>query len=109
MLAALAAVFTREAQSSQVLTAAEQQHVATVLEDDAELMSNSGLNELLADQPPATRAEIVRINTDSRPVALQISLIIPIVAGLLGFTNSLRMTRLPDPEPTSSAEGLALG
>jgi MFS family permease len=109
MLAALSLVFTREAQNSQVLSPAEQQHVASVLEDDAELMSNTGLAELLADQPPATREEIIRINTDSRPVALQISLLIPVLAGLLGFGNSFRMTRLPDPEPSGSTEGLALG
>ena len=38
-----------------------------VLEHDAELMSNTQLEELLADEPPAVQAEIIRINTDARP------------------------------------------
>jgi MFS family permease len=109
MLAALATTFTSAADNSEVLSGAEQQRVAEVLEDDAQLMSNSGLEELLAGQPPATSAEIVRINTETRPLALQIALGIPILAGLLGLGNSFRMRRLPDPEPSGSIEGLALG
>jgi MFS family permease len=109
MLAALATTFTSAADNSEVLSGAEQQRVAEVLEDDAQLMCNSGLEELLAGQPPATSAEIVRINTETRPLALQIALGIPILAGLLGLGNSFRMRRLPDPEPSGSIEGLALG
>jgi Na+/melibiose symporter-like transporter len=109
MLAALSTAFTREAESSSVLSATEQQQVAAVLEDDAQLMSNTGLDELLTDQPAATREEIIRINTDTRPLALQIALAIPILAGLLGLANSFRMAALPDPTPSGSAEGLVLG
>jgi hypothetical protein len=36
-------------------------------------------------------------------------LLIPILAGLLGLYNSLRMMRLPDPAPSSAVEGMALG
>jgi hypothetical protein len=64
---------------------------------------------LLADEPPEIRAEIVRINTDARPRALQVALLIPILAGLVGLFNSFRMMRLPDPAPSSSVEGMALG
>ena len=32
----------------------------------------------------------------------------PLIAGLLGFVNSFRMVRLPDPEPSSAAEGMVL-
>jgi EmrB/QacA subfamily drug resistance transporter len=109
MLAALATTFTREAEASDVLSATEQQQVADVLEDDAELMTNSGLEELLADQPAPVREEILRINTDTRPLALQVALLIPIAAGLLGLANSFRMARLPDPTPSGSTEGVALG
>ncbi|WP_029432203.1 MFS transporter [Blastococcus sp. URHD0036] len=109
MLAVLSVAFTRGAEDSDVLSAPEKEQVSQVLEDDAELMSTTGLEELLADQPPATSAEIVRINTDARPPALQIALLIPIVAGLLGLANSFRMVRLPDPVPAGSTEGLALG
>jgi hypothetical protein len=97
------------AHSSTVLSPAEQQQVATALDQDAEIMSNTHLEEQLAGQPPATKAEIIRINTDARPIALQVALLVPILAGLLGLFNSFRMMRLPDPVSSGSAEGMALG
>jgi LPXTG-motif cell wall-anchored protein len=109
MLATLSIAFTDKAESSKVLPQAEQQQVADALEDDAEVMSNTQLEKLLADQPPAISDEIVRINTDTRPLALQVALMIPILAGLIGLFNSFRMLRLPDPKPSSAAEGVALG
>ena len=108
MLAALSFTFTSMAASSTVLSASEQQQVATALEDDAEVMSNTALTEQLAGQPPQTQAEIIRINTDARPLALQIALLIPILAGLIGLFNSFRMTRLPDPKPSGSTDGMIL-
>jgi MFS family permease len=109
MLASLALVFTNQAESSDVLTPAQQEQVADGLEEDAEIMSNTHLEELLAGQPPAVQEEIIEINTDSRPIALQIALLVPLVAALLGLFVGFRMTRLPDPEPSSSAEGLLVG
>jgi hypothetical protein len=109
MLATLSIAFTDKAESSKVLPPAEQQQVADALEDDAEVMSNTQLEQLLADQPPAIRDEIVRINTDTRPLALQVALLIPILAGLIGLLNSFRMARLPDPKPSGAVEGMALG
>ena len=109
MLATLSITFTNMAQSSTVLSPTEQQQVATALEHDAEVMTNTQLEEQLAGQPPATQAEIIRINTDARPIALQVALLIPIFAGLIGLFNSFRMMRLPDPVSSGSAEGMALG
>src|SRR6478609_2596797 len=109
MLASLSFAFTGLAASSTVLSASEQQQVATALEEDAEVMSNTALAEQLVGQPPATQGEIIRINTDARPLALQIALLIPILAGLIGLFNSFRMMRLPDPTPSGSAEGMVLG
>lgn len=51
MLATLSLTFTSMAESSTVLPPAEQQQVAQVLEDDAEVMSNTQLEQLLVDQP----------------------------------------------------------
>lgn len=109
MLATLSITFTAMAQASTVLPAADQEHVAQVLEDDAEVMSNTHLAELLADQPQQVRDEIVRINTEARPIALQVALLIPILAGLVGLFNSFRMMRLPDPVATGAAEGTVIG
>ncbi|MGW4016957.1 MFS transporter [Rhodococcus ruber] len=102
MLATLSITFTAMAESSTVLPPAEQQQVAQVLEDDAEVMSNTQLTELLADQPPDVQHEIIRINTDARPLALQVALLVPLLAGLLGLFNSFRMNRLPDTPSTVS-------
>jgi hypothetical protein len=66
-------------------------------------MSNTELEQQLQGQPKAVQEEIIDINTDARPKALQVALLIPLLAGLLGFVTSFRMARLPDPEPTDSA------
>jgi hypothetical protein len=71
-------------------------------------MSNTALITLLEGQPKDVQAEIIRINTDARHYAMQIALIIPLLAGLLGFLNSFRMTRLPEPKPSPAAEAAAL-
>jgi EmrB/QacA subfamily drug resistance transporter len=109
MLATLSFAFTNMAQSSAVLSPAQQDKVADVLEHDAEVMSNTRLEQQLAEQPRAVRDELVRINTDARPIALQVALAIPILAGLLGFGLSFRMVRRPDPEASDAAEGAVLG
>ena len=108
MLATLSIAFTNQAESSDVLAPAEQERVAQVLEDDAQVLSNAQLDELLAGQPPATREEIIRINTDARPLALQVALLIPLLAALAGLVNAFRMVRLPDPAPSGSGEAMAL-
>jgi len=67
-------------------------------------MSNTRLEQQLEGQPPEITAEILRINTDARHLALQIALIVPLLAGLLGLVNGFRMMRRPDPAPSDSAE-----
>jgi hypothetical protein len=109
MLASLSLVFTHEAESSKVLAPAQQQHVADVLEHDAEVMTNTQLEQLQAEQPPDVQEEIVKINTDSRPIALQIALLVPLLAALLGLLNGFRMTRLPDPKPSAAADAVLGG
>ena len=109
MLATLSIAFTDMAQSSEVLSPTEQEQVAAGLEEDAEVMSNTQLEELLVGQPADVQAEIIRINTEARPMALQVALLIPLSAGILGLLTAFRMTRLPDPEQSDSAEGLVAG
>jgi EmrB/QacA subfamily drug resistance transporter len=109
LLATLSITFTDMAQASTVLAPAQQQRVATALEDDAQVLSNTQLEEQLAGQPEDVQDEIVRINTDARPLALQVALLVPLLAGLVGLFNAFRMLRLPDPEPSGSVEGMALG
>jgi EmrB/QacA subfamily drug resistance transporter len=109
MLATLSITFTNMAQASTVLPPAARQQVADALEHDAEVMTNTQLQQQLAGQPKDIQEEIVRINTDARPLALQVALLVPLLAALLGLVNSFRMLRLPDPEQSGSVEGMALG
>ena len=71
-------------------------------------MSNSHLDEVLAGQPTDVKAEVIHINTDARPQALQIALLVPLLAGLTGLFNAFRMVRLPDRRPSKSGEAAAL-
>ena len=102
MLATLSIAFSDRAESSKVLAPAEQQRVADTLEDDAQVMSDAQLNQLLADQPADVSQEIVQINEDSRSLALQIALAVPLLAALIGLLSSFRMMRLPDPAPLAA-------
>ena len=57
----------------------------------------------------AVEAEIIRINTEVRPLALQVAMLVPLIAGLLGLVVSMRMTRQPDVTPSVAAEQAAFG
>jgi MFS family permease len=109
MLASLALLFTNEANSSAVLTSQEAARVSKALEKNAEVMTNTHLETLLVGQPADVKAEILHINTKARPKALQIALLVPLIAALLGLLNGFRMTRLPDPEPSAAAESVLGG
>jgi MFS family permease len=109
LLATLSFAFTHMAEASDVLSKPQQQQVADALEDDAEVMSNTQLEQQLKGQRPAVKAEILDINTDARHRALQVALLIPILAALVGLFNSFGMMRLPNPQPSAALEGMALG
>jgi MFS family permease len=108
MLATLSIAFTNMAESSTVLPPADQQHVADVLEDDAQVMSDAQLEQLLQGQPEAIQDEILSINTDARHIALQAALLFTLLASVIGVVGALRMQRLPDPQPSGAAEEMAL-
>ena len=72
-------------------------------------MTNTHLESLFVGQPADVQAEIIRINTEARPIALQFALIMPLLAGILGLVNGFRMTRLPDLKPSAAAEATLAG
>lgn len=109
MLASLSSIFVGMATSSTVLAPEQQQQVSQSLEQDAQVMSDAQLEELLAGQTEEVRNEILRINTEARPLALQIALVVPLLAGLAGLFTSFRMMRLPDPKSSGAGEGAILG
>ena len=65
-------------------------------------MSNTRLEELLAGQPEDVKTEIIEINTDARPRALQVALLVPLLAGLIGLINAFRMVHLPEAKPAGA-------
>jgi MFS family permease len=109
MLGTLAFTFTNLAEQSTILAPEQQQQVAQALDEDAQLMTNTQLDAQIQGQPPEVEAEIIRINTEARPISLQVALLVPLLAGVLGFLTSLRMVRLPDIQPSASAEEFAFG
>jgi EmrB/QacA subfamily drug resistance transporter len=109
LLATLSVAFTKMTEVSTVLPPADQQKIAKQLEHDAQVMSNTQLEHQLAKEPPAIRTEVVRINTDARHIALQVALLVPILAGLAGLFTSFRMMRLPDPRPSPAVESVTFG
>ncbi len=103
LLATLSVTFTQMAKDSTVLPPAAQEQVARALEEDAEVMSNTRLAAQLEGQPQEIQDEVLRINEEARPLALQVGLLVPIIAGLLGFSNGMRMMKRPDPAPSEHA------
>jgi MFS family permease len=109
MLATLSIAFTSLSDASTVLPPEDKARVAEVLEEDAQLLSNTQLNGLLAEQPEEIADEVVRINTEARPLALQVALLVPLVAALVGLVVSIGMARQPDIVPSASTEEFAFG
>ena len=109
MLAALSIAFTNMAASSSVLPHADQQRVAEVLDDDAQVMSDEQLGQLLTGQPDAVQQEILRINNDARDLSLQVALVVSLLAAVAGIAIALRMQRLPDPTHSAAAEQMGFG
>jgi hypothetical protein len=105
MLATLSFLFTSMAADSEALSVEQQRQVATALEEDAEVLSDTQLEQLLEGEPVDVQDEILEINSDARPRALQVALLVPLVAGLVGLLVSFRMARLPDPDANDAAAG----
>jgi len=109
MLASLSLAFTAMTDASTVIPDAQKQTISTALEQNAEIVSDTQLTAVIAAEPPEVQAEILAINDRARALSLQIAMLVPVLACLLGLVNAFRMVRLPDIEPASSLEGLSLG
>jgi EmrB/QacA subfamily drug resistance transporter len=109
MLAALSFSFTDLTERSTVIPPAQQQQIAAALEDDAEVMSNTALERQITGQPPEVEAEILAINDQARNRSLQVALLVPVLAAVLGLGNSFRMLRLPEVKPSADLEGMDFG
>src|SRR4029077_7011203 len=108
LLAVLSLSFTNMTEASSVIPADQQQQIADKLDEDAEVTSSAKLEQLLAEEPEAVRDEVVSINTAATNRSLQVALLIPIVAGLIGLFNSFRMMRLREVPSSTPVESGAL-
>ncbi len=109
MLWALALSFGHLTATSTVIPPAQQQEISAHLEHDAEVMSNTQLQKQIADEPQDVQNAILAINTKARNRSLQVALLVPAIASLLGLGNAFRMRRLPDITPSANIEGVGLG
>ncbi len=80
MLAVMAFSFTNLTESSTVIPADQQAQLASVMEDDAEIVSDAQLADVLEAEPPDVQAEVLDINRVARDRALQAALLIPLLA-----------------------------
>ena len=108
MLATLSLSFNEMTQSSSVIPPEQQEQIAQTLEDDAQIMSNTQIDRLVAAESGEVQREILRINTHARDLSLQIALLVSVIASLIGLLNSFLMSRLPEITPSASAEGTTM-
>jgi EmrB/QacA subfamily drug resistance transporter len=108
LLAVLSISFTSMTEDSSVIPPAQQQAIADQLDEDAEVVSNTQLEEEIAHKPKAVQEEVLSINNDATNLSLQIALLVPILAGLIGLFNSFRMVHLPEVTPSASVDGATL-
>jgi len=109
MLAVMAFSFTALTDASTVIPDNQKQTIATAMEDNAQIVSDTQLQQLVAAEPPPVQSEIVAINDQARSLSLQVAMLVPVLACLLGFINAFRMVRLPDIEPSAAHEGIDFG
>jgi MFS family permease len=108
LLATLSLAFTNKTNASPVIPSFKKHQIADTLEHDAQVVSNTQLEEELRHERPAVQKDVLSINTRATNLALQVALLIPILAGLLGVFSASRMMRLPDVESANSVEAAAL-
>ena len=84
-------------EDSTVIPPAQQQQISNTLEDDAEVMSNTQLEPLARRRAPGRAGrDPPHQHATRRDRSLQVALLVPILASLLGLFNGFRMRRLPD-------------
>jgi MFS family permease len=109
MLAVLAFSFNNLTADSSVIPASQKSQISTELEDNAQVLSDSHIEQKLVGQPANVKDEIISINAQARNRSLQVALLVPIIAGAIGIINSLRMMKLPDIKPNPAAEAASIG
>lgn len=109
LLAALSFSFSNLTNASSVIPDEQKKQISASLEESAEVVSNSQLQQTIADEPAPVQAEVLGINETATHRALQVALLVPIVAALIGTVNAFRMDRLPEIKPSGKSESVLGG
>ena len=111
MLAILSFSFTQhDRTAATVIPTAQQEQIAKTLEDNAEVMSNTGARDVFSPTNPRTSMTRSFASTRNRATdRCRWRSSCPCSPAWFGLVNGFRMRRLPDIEPVASLEGLDLG
>lgn len=109
LLATLSFSFTNQTNASSVIPASQKQQITTSLEHSVEVVSNSQLQTSLSSEPKAVQDEVLAINRTATHRALQIALLVPLLASLVGAVLSFKMEQLPDIKPSAATESVMAG
>lgn len=109
MLATLAFSFNNLTAQSTIIPTAEKTQISAELEENAQIMSNTQLQQQIVGQPQDIQNEVLEINSKARDRSLQVALLVPVIAGLIGFLVSLKMMKLPEIKPASDIENTFTG
>lgn len=95
LLAALAFSFTNLTNASSIIPDQQKQQISQYLDESAEVVSNSQLRSSIENQPQDIQSEVLDINRNATHRALQVALLVPIAAAIVGTINAFRMNKLP--------------
>lgn len=109
LLAALSFSFTNLTNESSVIPTQQKHQISTALESSAEVVSNTQLQARIAHEPMSVQNEVLAINKAATHRALQIALLVPISAALIGTITSFRMEKLPEVKPSAATESIMAG
>jgi MFS family permease len=109
LLAALSLSFTNQTNASSVIPAQQQHRIASTLESSAQVVSNTQLQTAIANQPQNIQNEVLAINQTATHRALQIALLVPLIAAIIGAWTAIRMERLPETKPSTAADSVMAG
>jgi MFS family permease len=93
LISALIAGVTSRAESSTVLTGAQQQQLSDALEHQVTALSDTQVEEALQGQPEDVVNEVTDINRDARNEALRFALIAVGAVGLIGLFVAFMLPR----------------
>lgn len=109
LLAALSFSFTNQTDASNVIPTTQKQQISSKLEYSAEIVSNTQLKQSISTQPENVQQEVLAINKKAMHRALQVALLVPLAAALIGTFDSFRMDKLPELKPAGNAEAVLAG